>query len=269
MQDQIKTVPLPQKATKKFRSTRIENAPPDLFDPNTPRLGRRESEPHSAEVSYLYNVLNTNFKEDNRVIWDLHHYFIIENQEIDLQFDISFFKGLSIPYTLSSYKAQLYQNRVPTMVINILSKSTWRADVGEHVDYCKLLKIPIYVVFSAYHVASAIYKPPFLRAYILQSTGDYKIVEVRETTINEETLCKNPSVVIDLRPILNFRLGIMKLKEKHEGNLSLYRIIIIKPTVLKRYFTKMEKEKARADQEKARADLFEKKYKELQNQLKN
>ncbi len=32
------------------RGTRISQMEPDLFDQSTPRLGRRESEPHSAEL---------------------------------------------------------------------------------------------------------------------------------------------------------------------------------------------------------------------------
>ncbi|MGV9205049.1 MAG: hypothetical protein ACOC44_13640 [Promethearchaeia archaeon] len=82
------------------RSTRIENAPPDLYDPNEPRLGRRESEPHSAEVTYIHDVLTSNFPE-SRTIWDLHHYFIgrkgpLKGQKIDIQFEISFFENLFI-----------------------------------------------------------------------------------------------------------------------------------------------------------------------------
>ena len=77
-------------------STRIENAPPDLFDPNTPRLGRRESEPHSAEITYIHDILTTNFPT-GRAVWDLHHYFLgikdpLKGKEIDIQFDVSFFK---------------------------------------------------------------------------------------------------------------------------------------------------------------------------------
>src|SRR5271157_3610046 len=54
--------------------SRIEQpVEPDL-DPSLPRIGRRESEPHSAEVSYLHDVLEANF-EGSRVFWDLHHYF--------------------------------------------------------------------------------------------------------------------------------------------------------------------------------------------------
>jgi hypothetical protein len=96
---------MPQKKTKPSlsssdgssvkRSTRIENAPPDLYDPDVPRLGRRESEPHSSEITYIHDVLTANFPE-SRTVWDLHHYFTgekppLKGKKIDIQFDISFF----------------------------------------------------------------------------------------------------------------------------------------------------------------------------------
>ncbi|MHA1520811.1 MAG: hypothetical protein ACTSRK_11575 [Promethearchaeota archaeon] len=279
MQEQTHPGSSPEEKKSAFRSTRIKDAPPDLFDPLEPRIGRRESEPHSAEVSYLYDVLSTNFVKD-RIMWDLHHYFEADRLYIDLQFDVSFFKGLDIPYSLSSYRATKYQNKVPTLAINILSKSTWRADVGEHVDYCKLLQIPIYVFFPAYHVTSSIYRPPFLRAYILQPSGEYKIRDLREVTLHEGDKSggekkENDENIIDLRPILPFRLGLEKLKKKHEGELDLYRMVIIKPEILEIFPTRTEQEsvranqeKERADQEKTRADQAEQKISELKTKLK-
>ena len=252
MQEQSQKVYNREDKSKPFRSTRVSDAPPDLFDPNQPRLGRRESEPHSAEISYLFDVLQTNFQED-RVMWDLHHYFKSKNEKIDLQFDISYFRGLKIPYSLSSYHASRFENRVPTMVINVFSKSTWRADVGEHVDYCKLLKIPIYIVFPAYHVTSTIYKPPFLRAYILQPSGEYIIHDLREITISEGEK-SNPDAIIDISDVVPFRLGLLKRKKKHEGDLALYRVILLDSQKFEILNTKSEKERARADKEKERAD---------------
>ncbi|MHA1765802.1 MAG: hypothetical protein ACTSVK_06020, partial [Promethearchaeota archaeon] len=76
MQEQSRQTYNREDKSKPFQSTRVRDATPDLFDPKRPRLGRRESEPHSAEVSYLYDVLRTNFPDD-RVMWDLHHYFQI------------------------------------------------------------------------------------------------------------------------------------------------------------------------------------------------
>ena len=65
-----------------------------------------------------------------------------------------------MPYTLSSYKAKDYENRIPSMAINVLSKSTWREDFIENVDKCRLAQIPLYVVFSPFLVTSEIYAPP-------------------------------------------------------------------------------------------------------------
>ena len=72
------------------RRTRHQASDPDPFDQSQPRIGRRESEPHSFEVSNLHDILTSNFPE-HHALWDLHHYFKLEGEEIDIQFDISFF----------------------------------------------------------------------------------------------------------------------------------------------------------------------------------
>ena len=41
--------------------TRHQTIKPDEFDQSQPRIGRRESEPHSFEISYLHDVLTFNF----------------------------------------------------------------------------------------------------------------------------------------------------------------------------------------------------------------
>ncbi len=212
---------------KPFVSTRHRDAEPDTFDPNVPRLGRRESEPHSAEITYLHDVLTTNFPDD-RTMWDLHHYFEKERMKIDVQFDISYFKGLKIPYTLSSYHADQFNNKVPTMVINILSKSTWRSDIAEKIDFCRFLAIPLYVIFPSFHVSIDIYKPPFFRAYILQSDGAYKIQEVRKVAINIEGVW-DLDAAIDVSDIVPFRLGLKERDVKHQKEEPLYRLVLIAP----------------------------------------
>ncbi|MHA1792390.1 MAG: hypothetical protein ACTSVI_07075 [Promethearchaeota archaeon] len=102
-------------------------------------------------------MLTTNFPS-SRTIWDLHHNFDINaiKGRIDLQFDVSFFKDWNYPPTLSSYKASEHENMAPDIAINILFKSTWALDLSEHVDLCELLKIPIYIVFSAFNVTPQI-----------------------------------------------------------------------------------------------------------------
>ncbi|MHA1681483.1 MAG: hypothetical protein ACTSUE_10765 [Promethearchaeota archaeon] len=237
------------------KGTRIYNAPPDTFDPNTPRLGRRESEPHSDEVTWLHDVLVTNFP-GSRTIWDLHHYFTFKHTRIDMQFDISFFKDLKIKHTLSSYKAEKYGGRVPDVAFNILSKSTWRADVGEHVDYCRMLGIKVYVLFAPFKVATKPYDPPFLRVYVANGAGNYEIRELREITTIEgdDNGAINEKHVMELGDDIPFRLGIMKRNVQHEDEKPLFKLILIdlkQPLVLP---SALEKEKARADDEKARAD---------------
>jgi Uma2 family endonuclease len=246
------------------RSTRIENVEVIPFDPLNPRLGRRESEPHSEEVSYLYEVLHLNFP-DSRTTWDLHHYFIVESVEVDLQFDISFFKDLKIEYTLSSFRAANFNNRVPTMAINFLSKSTWQMDVGIHVDYCRLLKIPLYIVFSPYYIGKAIYKPPFLRAYFLQPDGDYHIQDLNKISLREGDTSVNRDALLNVGNIVPFKIGIMELISRHEGDLPRYRLILVNtqnyeifPTLAQKEKNRADQEKNRADQEKARADHLQK-----------
>lgn len=239
MQDQSDTPTKRSLDRENFVSTRHRDAAPDNFDPNKPRLGRRESEPHSAEITYLYNVLRANFPND-RTMWDLHHYFKKNKLEIDIQFDISFFKNLDIPYTLTSYNADQFDDRVPDMAINILSKSTWRSDLAEKVDQCRLLGIPLYIVFPSYHVANDIYKPPFLQAYVLKENGKYEVYELRET-INPNSEELNIEATIDVTDIVPFRLGLQKRKRKHQDDESLYRLILIDPEKDKILLTKSEK----------------------------
>ncbi|MEX2718545.1 MAG: hypothetical protein Q6370_019775 [Candidatus Sigynarchaeota archaeon] len=167
-----------------FESSRIHKPPPETLEPGKPRLGRRESEPHSANISHVHDVLQTNFPSD-RATWDLHHYFTFGNDEIDLQFDVSWFKGLRIDGTMSSYRAIEHGNRVPDLAINVLSKRTWHDDIGENADACRPIGIPVYVVFAPYHVASQMYKPPFLRVYLLVEGATHRVHELRRVTLRE------------------------------------------------------------------------------------
>jgi Uma2 family endonuclease len=255
---------LPVKATidgEPFVSTRHRDAEPDTFDPNMPRLGRRESEPHSAEVSYLHDLLTTNFPDD-RTIWDLHHYFKKDGMDIDIQFDISYFKGLKIPYTLSSYQADEFDNRIPTMAINILSKSTWRSDLAEKLDFCRILKIPLYIVYSTYHVAINIYKPPFLRAYVLQSNNEYKMYELRRT-ISRTPEGFDLNTIIDVSEVVPFRLGLQENEQKHQGEQSLYRLVLVDPNTDQFFLTEIEKKSRTIDEQSRTIDEQNKTIDEL------
>jgi Uma2 family endonuclease len=260
-------------------STRHKRLSPEEFDNSKPRLGRRESEPHSDEINYLYDVLTTNFPDD-RAMWDLHHYFTVDDLKIDLQFDVSYFKDMHIPERLSSYKAEKYNGRVPNMAINVLSKSTWKTDIGENLDYCRRLQIPLYIVFPTYHIATKLYEPPFVRAYILQPDGEYHIEELRQITIDGEK--RKSEAVIDISQIVPFRLGLQKRNVSHESNKPLFRVILLHPDKFQVYLTKTEKaqeqaEKAQEQAEKAlhekneakkKAQLLEKKIKKLKEKFK-
>ena len=257
------------------KPTRIYSMPPDLFDPSQPRLGRRESEPHSIEITYIHDVLTTNFPE-SRTIWDLHHYFTgtegaLKGKKIDIQFDVSFFKDFNIPHTLSSYEASKYEGRVPDMAINILSKSTWKTDLSENLDTCKELGILVYVLFSPFKVASKIYYPPFLRVYILQEDKFYKQEELRTITLTEGGKIKQKNT-INISNKFPFRLGLMKLNQKHEGGRPLFRLIFIDPSGSSILPTREEKkvkeaeEKAKEAEEKAKEE--EEKAKEAEEEAK-
>ena len=210
--------------------TRIEDASSDLIEPSKPRLGRRESEPHSAEVTYIRDVLTTNFPA-GRALWDLHHYFIgtkgaLKGNEIDVQFDVSFFKDLKIPYAISSYDASKHGGRIPDMAINILSKSTWSKDLSETVDICKDIGISVYVVFSPYKVTSNLYKPPFLRAFLLKEDGSYEQKDLLSITLKEGEPIDEKNI-IDVREKLPIRLGLMQMNYQYEGEQPLFRLIFI------------------------------------------
>ena len=232
------------------RGTRIYNVEPDQFDPTMPRLGKRESEPHSAEVTYIFDVLQTNFP-DSRVTWDLHHYFVMNTEEIDIQFDISFFKDWTMPEALSSYKAKDFDNRIPMLAVNVLSKSTWKSDLSENVDLCKILGIPVYAVFSPFFVTSTVYRPPFLRVYILGEDGGYRQLELRKITLVEGGEM-DPDAVIAVGEFLPFRFGLMELTRKHVEGMPLFRLILIAPDELQILPTERDQLKGKLEEYKTR-----------------
>lgn len=248
-----------------FISTRLRDAEPDTFDPNVPRLGRRESERHSEEVTYLHDVLTTNFPDD-RTIWDLHHYFKKDGIELDIQFDISYFKDLDIPHTLSSYKAEEHGNKVPTMAINILSKSTWRSDIAEKLDLCRMLKIPLYVVYPTYHVTINIYRPPFLRAYVLQDDGEYKMFELRKTLeMTSEGL--SAESIIDVSKLVPFRFGLKLLEKRHQDNQLRYRLVLLNHEKDEILLTESEKKDLIIDEQDKKINEQDKKINEQDKRI--
>ncbi|MHA1697504.1 MAG: hypothetical protein ACTSWN_01545 [Promethearchaeota archaeon] len=190
-----------------------------------PRLGRRESEPHSAEINYMHDVFTTNFP-DGRVLWDLHHYFIVDGIKRDIQFDISFFKDFQLDEDLSSYDASNFGNRVPDLAINVLSKGTWHDDIGLHVDLCRAIGIPVYIIFLPYPVAGFPYSPPFLRVYSLQDDGNYSIRELRSLSVDRTGGLVLESF-IDLSPVLSLKVGLIEKERFYYHRLREYRLIFL------------------------------------------
>ncbi|MEX2715243.1 MAG: hypothetical protein Q6370_002960 [Candidatus Sigynarchaeota archaeon] len=246
-------------------STRMPSMEPDTYDPSRPRIGRRESEPHSCEITYLYDVLRTNFPQ-HHALWDLHHYFPFEDEEIDVQFDISFFLNYSIPYSMSSYNAREHGNRVPSMAINILSRSTWKTDLSENMEYARMVKIPVYVVFAPFDVASRPYQPPFARSYLLQTDGGYKIKELRVArAITDDPVAFPPSDVLDLEGLVPFNLGLVKLEKTYERTKPLYRLVLIDKDTSRILLSRVELRERELEQEKQRAEQ-EKQHAEQEKQ---
>ncbi|MHA1820086.1 MAG: hypothetical protein ACTSU2_08410 [Promethearchaeota archaeon] len=215
---------------------------------NPPRLGRRENEPQSIEITRICDILKTNFKDD-RTMCDLHYYFEKDGEEYDIQFDISYFKRLKIDYTLSFYDAKQYKNLVPTMVINILSKNMYMMDFSVNRDTCQFLQIPIYIVFSAFDFGIKIYSPPFLRAYILKEDGDYNEKTLREEAYDEEGNLREDKL-IDLRPHLPFKIGLIKTERKHQNGTYNYDLLLLNAETLEIYKTSLEIYKTRLEQER-------------------
>ncbi len=253
--------------TEPLISTRHRDAVPEGVPlPGQPRLGRRESEPHSIELTYIYDVLKTNFPND-RPMWDLHHYFLIDGEKVDLQFDVSFFKGLSIPYDLPSYQAERFEGRIPDLALNILSKSTYNNDIGLIAEQCRILGIPVYVVFNPHLPAPKTLRAPYLKVHVLQPDGTYHAPVLKEHCMQEGEEKVDLSKTIEVPP-LGITFGMMKLSRSYDGTHPRYRLILIDTATGERLLSaeelalkRAEEERKRAEEERKRAEE-EKKAKE-------
>ncbi|MHA1266063.1 MAG: hypothetical protein ACTSRS_12600 [Candidatus Helarchaeota archaeon] len=236
---------------KRFRSTR-HAAAPEAPTHAPPRLGRRESEPHSLGLYRIYDILTTHFP-NYRVMIDLHHYFYLKGEKLDLQFDLTVFTNLKLNYTLSSYDSAKFDNKIPLMAINILSKSTYLKDLGFLKDLCQELKIPLYVIFSTHNISILLYKPPFLRVHFLNKDGTYQEKTIRGELYDEQGRILEHNI-IDTSQIIPFKLSLMKSNLIHEGGSPNYDLVFLNPATNKPYKPRIELEKERADKEKERAD---------------
>ncbi len=235
---------------KTFVSTRHLQAEEVVEVPQ--RLGRRESEPHSKGIMELHDVLVANFPSD-RTLPDLHHYFRVKDEKIDIQFDLSYFRNFQLDYELSSYDADKFQNKSPDLAVNILSKSTYLKDLGYNVDLCKEIGISVYVIFSTHNFSVRLYEPPFLRVYLLRDGKEYEVKTIRGEALDETgNLIKEN--MVETSPLLPFNIGVVKRGVKFEGGTDTYKLILINPKTLEIYKTKEAIERLRADREKARAD---------------
>ncbi len=223
------------------------------------RLGRRESEPHSAEVSFLFDVLSSNFPQ-HRTMWDLHHYFLIDGEKVDLQFDISVFLDFSIPEELPSYNASDFNYKIPDLVINVLSKSTWRKDLSEIQEICRRLKIPVYVLMLPYPFAPKVFPLPFLRAYILNDSNMYESFEINEFMYEKQKIVSEDSQ-IKLPKQFPVDLALERLSTTYYGRKTRSRLVLIDKKTNQKILSKSE-------QETQRADEAERKLQELQMKLK-
>ena len=246
-----------------IRTTRHQFASEESERPK-PRLGRRESEPHSDEITYLYEVLSTNFPE-HRTFWDLHHYFWLYGEKLDLQFDISFFLNLNIPFRVSSYDASKYGNQVPTMAVNVLSSSTFRNDLGVVLQQCQRLRIPVYVILSDHLQKPSYVKAPLLKVHYLEG-GQYRTIETSEVCCMEGQPIDHEKL-IDIRPdLLPFKLGLMKRKEKYlkDEITPLYYMVLVDRKTGKRLLTRREKMTIQAEEAQKRAEEAQKRAEEAQ-----
>jgi Uma2 family endonuclease len=247
---------------KNFKSTRIEQS--DEVDIPT-RIGRRESEPHSSEVTHLKSVLTHNFP-NHRTLWDLHHYFDLDEESFDIQFDISLFKDMSIPYEISSYNSDEFDGRVPDIAVNILSKSTWRKDFLDNSVDCSILLIPLYIVYTPYNVATKNFRAPYLRVHKLNADQDYDIFNIKAVASIEGKPEIKEENLISLSPILPVRIGIEQMEIKYNKNAPRFRLVLFKLDSQERLLSKLEYEEKRADEQTKRADEQTKraeKYKKL------
>ncbi len=234
-----------------------------------PRLGRRESEPHSHKINYLYDVLSTNFPND-RTFWDLHHYFNLDGERVDLQFDISYFRGLKLSEQVPSFNSDDFEGLRPTMAVNILSTSTYNSDLGLTAQTCQELGIPVYVIFSDHIFEPRAVKAPFLKI-IYEEGGKYQMAELHEPCCKEGEEI-DPTKLLDVRPdLLPFKFGIMLLNEKYlkKGKrYPLYQLVLIDRKTGKRLKTKTEIAMEKIKEKEQKIKEAEQKIKEVEQKAK-
>ncbi len=183
---------------------------------------------------------------------------------MDIQFDISFFKDLEIPYRLSSYDAQKFNDQVPTLAINILSASTFKNDIGLVLEQYQRLQIPVYVILSDHLQAPSYVRAPMLKIYYLEGK-QYRIAEIREICCKEGEPVDTSKLIDILPDTLPFKFGIMERKEKYlkETITPLYFLVLVDRETGEILPTSREIEKRCADEAEKKAELLQKQLDEL------
>lgn len=209
------------------------------FEDQPQRNGRRESEPHSFEVTYLFKITYFHFPE-SRIITDLHHFFRLNGKVLDLLFDVTYYPGLKIPHWLEEFDSAKYGNRVPEMVINVLSMRTWKKDCTETVKKCHALRIPIYMYFTPYDVAPDLHQPPYLKVYMLDENMDYKAFTIKEYAAKEGEAGFDLEKMVSLAPRLYLAVGLELLERKMKGGTDRCRLFFVDLTENVRLKTELE-----------------------------
>jgi len=220
-----------------------------------PRLGRRDSMPHTNHIEYIRSVLKKNFPNDT-TISDLWHYFQVEMQEEKFIPDIAFYETFKLDRDLKSYKSIEHGNKIPLLIINMMSQSTWKNDVSEIVKKCLKVKIPFYIVYTMYSIKVDEYEPPFLRIYeYKEEKNDYEIIEIRRYAKYEESeMIEEKNLYYNEK--LPFRVGLEKILNIIEGERE-SRILIVDKKELKKLLSEkecVEYEKKKIEDEKKKIE---------------
>jgi hypothetical protein len=178
---------------------------------------------------------------------ELHHYFEVGGDTIDIAFDVSCIPNADIPERLSSYTAADHGRVVPLVAINILSKSTWHRDIYQHSEECREVGIRHYVVFSPYHIGGRRLQPPLLRLYSNETQQSVRVVDVHRTYSPSE-----PETILEI-PGTPFRFAAIPREERGQGGISLYRLIVLS-NQSESLLTNAEQAQQRAEQAQQRAE---------------
>jgi len=209
-----------------------------------PRLGRRDSLPHTNQIEYIGSVLKANFPNDT-VLTDLWHYFQVGNYIEKFVPDIAFYKDFKLDNLIKSYKSIEHNNKIPLVVINMMSHSTWKNDVSEIVQKCLRVGIAFYIIYTMYSIDVEENNPPFLRIYEYnEERGEYDITEIREYAKYEESedIYEKALYSNDKLP---FRIGLEKTLGKSDGE-RVSRLLIVDKKELKKLLSKDEIETNKA-----------------------